>query len=58
MNRTISNIERAAAARERMNHQCRTTEFRKFGAQMRYETGAFEANMHKKHHSGKSLCCT
>lgn len=42
MNRTISNIERAAAARERMNHQCRTTEFRKFGAQMRYETGAFD----------------
>lgn len=42
MNRTINLIERATAARERMNHQCRTTEFRKFGAQMRYEMGAFD----------------
>lgn len=42
MNRTISNIERAAAARERMNQQCRTTEFRKFGARQRYEMGAYD----------------
>lgn len=42
MNRTINLIEHAAAARERMNHQCRTTEFRKFGAQMRYEMGTFD----------------
>lgn len=42
MNRTIISIERAAAARERMNQQCRTTEFRKFGAQMHYKMGDFD----------------